>query len=63
MNGMQGHCYGGGNDRLHDRIELLEGLLVDAQSALIPYMRMVTGTEVPNQAAQVYDKIDKALRK
>lgn len=45
-----------------DRTAELEAALKVARDALIPYMKLVDGTKVKNQAAQAYDKINEVLK-
>lgn len=43
------------------RIQALEAALLEAQDALLPYLRTVPGTHVLNRAAQVSERIDVLL--
>lgn len=43
------------------RIAQLEEALKVASEALVPYMKFVDGTQVKNQAAQAYDKINEVI--
>lgn len=45
-----------------DRITQLEEALRAASDALAPYMKFVEGTQVKNQAAQAYDKINEVMK-
>jgi len=43
MNGMQGHCQGSGNDRLHDRIDSMQAQ-IDRQQVILVACRHLLKT-------------------